>query len=168
MSATTAMKKPRPATDEQKDLLDRLLGERVHYLTPESVELLKAKANTRDMSAVIKSLLRQPYKPKPVVPTGVSVEPGVYKKDGEIYEIKRSGSGVLRVKRIAVVAGKVRRYAALLRPSRFTPADRITEDDATGFGKEYGICCMCFRLLTDLQSIRDGIGPVCKKKHFGR
>ncbi|MEU7911406.1 DUF6011 domain-containing protein [Microbispora bryophytorum] len=175
MPATAnATKTVSPATDRQKELLDRLLVERVHQLSEESVALLKSKANRRDMSAVIDSLLRQPKKPTPrpaqppVQSRVVTVQPGVYKKDGEIYEIKRSREGVYRVKQIRVVGKKVVRYGALVRPWQFTPADRITEDDASGFGKQYGICAICFRLLSDLESVRLGIGPVCRKKYFGR
>lgn len=164
MTTTTTVK---PATDKQKAFLDKLLGDRQHSFTPEAIEQIKEVASSRDMSALIDRLLAAPRKPKPA-PAVVTLEPGVYKKNGDIYEIKRLRSGALRAKRIAVVAGKVVRYASLIRVSQFTPADRITEDDASGFGKEYGICCCCFRTLTDLQSVRDGIGPVCRKKYFGR
>ncbi|MGI5281748.1 DUF6011 domain-containing protein [Nonomuraea polychroma] len=95
-----------------------------------------------------------------------TIEPGVYKKNGDIYEIKPLRNGALRAKKIRVVGGKARRYASLYRPSQFTPTDKITLDDASGFGHEYGICCCCFRLLSDPVSVRDGIGPVCKKKYF--
>ncbi|WP_345486062.1 DUF6011 domain-containing protein, partial [Planotetraspora phitsanulokensis] len=94
-------------------------------------------------------------------PTATTVEPGVYKKNGEIYELKKARSGHLRAKKIRVVGKKVRRYASFIKPAEFTPSDKITLDDASGFGQEYGICCCCFRLLTDPVSVKDGIGPVC-------
>ncbi|MEV4472893.1 DUF6011 domain-containing protein [Nonomuraea sp. NPDC049504] len=165
MSTATATKAPTPATDKQKAFLDKLLDERVHQLTPDMIRLAKDKASARDMSSLIDTLLNAPRKPKPAEPAA-TIEPGVYKKNGDIYEIKESRTGVLRVKKIRVVGQKVRRFASLYRPSQFTPDDRITLDDASGFGHQYGICCCCFRLLTDAQSVHDGIGPVCKKKYF--
>jgi hypothetical protein len=32
---------------------------------------------------------------------------------------------------------------------------------AIAYGKEYGICCICNRTLTDPDSIANGIGPIC-------
>ncbi|MFI6889129.1 DUF6011 domain-containing protein [Streptosporangium canum] len=97
----------------------------------------------------------------------VTVEPGVYMKNGKVLEVKANPQhGMLRVKRIEVVGKKVRRRSAGVSLRELTPADAITFDDASGFGKQFGICCMCFRLLSDPQSIADGIGPVCKAKYF--
>ncbi|NRQ31233.1 hypothetical protein HII36_05200 [Nonomuraea sp. NN258] len=161
--STTATKTDAPATDRQRALFDRLVEERVHPYTPEVIALLR-KASGPNMSKAISALLGAPRKPKPV--ETVTIEPGVYKKNGDIYEIKKSRTGVLRVKRIRVVGSKVQRYASFYRAGQFTPDDKVTLDDATGFGHQYGICCCCFRLLTDAQSVHDGIGPVCKKRYF--
>lgn len=46
------------------------------------------------------------------------------------------------------------------------PEHRMTAAQAAEFGKLTGSCCCCGRLLTDPNSIADGIGPVCKDKHF--
>lgn len=44
---------------------------------------------------------------------------------------------------------------------------KMTPEQAAEFGKLTGSCCCCGRLLTDPESIADGIGPVCKGKYFG-
>lgn len=43
---------------------------------------------------------------------------------------------------------------------------KMTPEQAAEFGRLTGSCCCCGRLLTDPQSIADGIGPVCKGKYF--
>lgn len=40
----------------------------------------------------------------------------------------------------------------------------MTLEDAQEYGHLYGVCCRCGALLTDEQSIADGIGPVCKTR----
>lgn len=37
---------------------------------------------------------------------------------------------------------------------------------AIAFGKEWGVCCICNRTLTDETSIANGIGPICAER-FG-
>ncbi|MFD8529498.1 DUF6011 domain-containing protein [Streptosporangium canum] len=164
MTTATATRTATPATDKQKIFFDNLLAEREHHLTPETIALIKAKASSTDMRGLIDELLKAPH--KPMQSTNMP-EPGIYKRDGQIYELKQNRhTGVLKVSRIEVFGTRVRRRATVLRARVFTTADKITLDDASGFGREYGICCCCFRLLTDPISVRDGIGPVCKAKYF--
>jgi hypothetical protein len=44
---------------------------------------------------------------------------------------------------------------------------RMSGDVASHFGKLYGVCCVCARVLTDEKSIAAGIGPVCASKLEG-
>lgn len=37
---------------------------------------------------------------------------------------------------------------------------------AIAYGKQYGICCVCSRELTDPKSIERGIGPICEAGYF--
>lgn len=41
---------------------------------------------------------------------------------------------------------------------------RLSIDEAKCFGKLYGVCCVCGRILTDEKSIDAGIGPVCSQR----
>jgi hypothetical protein len=48
---------------------------------------------------------------------------------------------------------------------RFIRAEhRMSEKMARAFGELTGHCCVCGKLLTDPESIRNGIGPVCSDK----
>lgn len=43
-------------------------------------------------------------------------------------------------------------------------ARKMTLEEAVQFGKLYGVCCSCGRMLTNELSIELGIGPVCREK----
>jgi len=49
---------------------------------------------------------------------------------------------------------------------KVTPAGDDPLGTAVRYGRETGSCACCGRELTDEQSVRDGIGPICKK-NFG-
>lgn len=40
--------------------------------------------------------------------------------------------------------------------------ERLSVAEAIEFGKTYGHCCVCGRLLTNYKSIELGIGPICR------
>jgi hypothetical protein len=44
------------------------------------------------------------------------------------------------------------------------PEWKMTLEEAKGFGRLYGICCVCAAELADATSIANGIGPVCGGK----
>lgn len=44
------------------------------------------------------------------------------------------------------------------------PEHRMTLDEAKEYGKVTGTCCNCGRLLTNEESIANGIGPICATK----
>lgn len=45
-----------------------------------------------------------------------------------------------------------------------TPDRRLSLDEAKAMGKLHGICMICGKQLTDVQSVENGIGPVCAKR----
>ena len=51
--------------------------------------------------------------------------------------------------------------------TRLQPQTRLTEEVAAKFGALYGKCICCFRQLDNDESIRLGIGPICREKYFG-
>lgn len=89
---------------------------------------------------------------------------GVYVLDGKYIKLKHNQAGT-------------RQYGVVFNPqsegwdytpgivAKLTPAHRLTEDQAKAFGDLYGSCCHCHRLLTDEESIRRGIGPICAEKY---
>lgn len=42
---------------------------------------------------------------------------------------------------------------------------RLDLDEVKGFGKAFGVCGVCARLLTNPESIAAGIGPICAMKY---
>jgi len=91
------------------------------------------------------------------------IEPGMYLLDGIAIKVQPARSDPSRcyAKRLATGTGKGTFVyeAGLIR--RLTPDMRMTPADAAEFGKVWGVCCVCGALLTDPESIAQGIGPVC-------
>lgn len=97
------------------------------------------------------------------------VEDGMYQTpDGTILKVQiaHHGSGNLYAKQLFINPETKKatfRYAAgALR--ELTPEMRMTLEQAKAFGRLYGVCCKCGAILTDEQSIADGIGPICGSK----
>jgi hypothetical protein len=44
--------------------------------------------------------------------------------------------------------------------------DGEAEEVFAEFGKRFGVCCICGRELTNSDSVKVGIGPICRKKAF--
>lgn len=97
-------------------------------------------------------------------------EDGMYQdpETGDVFKVQiaHHGSGNLYGKRLVVeVPGEKGRFEyepGLLR--RIRPEWKMTLDQATAFGRLYGVCCQCAAVLTDERSIAAGIGPVCARK----
>lgn len=85
---------------------------------------------------------------------------GMYLTDGNVYKVKRSQAGHL--------------YAMLLTDEGFIfqrgairnikPGHKMSLEDAKVYGQQTGTCCQCGRELTNENSIREGIGPICAGK----
>ena len=75
---------------------------------------------------------------------------------GPRAELRESGLDVAAVPDWEYVPGGLRIIA-----SEGVP---MTTEVAQGYGKLYGVCAVCGRILTDEKSIADGLGPVCAAK----
>lgn len=51
--------------------------------------------------------------------------------------------------------------------NKIRPENKMDMATAAIFGKLYGVCCVCGKLLTNEVSIRLGIGPICGGRQFG-
>lgn len=94
---------------------------------------------------------------------------GWYRRDGDIFKVQKAvhGSGQLYAKRLTVVDGKgVWEYAKGM-VWQLSVDDALTVEEAEAFGKLYGVCGVCGKVLTDEQSIARGIGPVCLARLTG-
>lgn len=117
-----------------------------------------ATLSDRQIEAVERNMTRKAN-------TNPATEEGMYRTaDGTIYRVKRSrNTGNLYAMRF--------RPEAMTRGTRFEyergamatiqATDRMTVADAQSVGLQFGICCVCGALLTNAQSIANGIGPVC-------
>lgn len=89
--------------------------------------------------------------------------------DGEVYKIHRGTSGNLYAKRLILpdVEGELAwwQYAKGM-IYKLGPEHRMTGEAAAEFGRTYGWCCNCGKLLTHPKSIERGMGPVCYGKWY--
>lgn len=106
-------------------------------------------------------------------PQRAALSPGIYSltEDGQtaIFKVQAAvhGSKHLYAKRlIATEGGETKGKFEFEKGaiSRLTPEDRMSLEDAKKFGAIYGVCIVCGALLTDDNSIANGIGPVCASK----
>lgn len=106
----------------------------------------------------------------PVAKPGPATE-GMYRKDGQIYKVTRAiyGSGQLYARMVTVATDYDGHPVVAMRMAKgvvakLTQADRMTVAEAAAFGHLYGICIRCAATLTDEESIKRGLGPVCATK----
>lgn len=93
-------------------------------------------------------------------------EVGMYRKDNAIFRVKLSKQGRLYAMRFVPTAvAKADRFVyANGAIYNLSADDRMTVDEVTDLGLQFGICVVCGADLTDPKSVAQGIGPVCIKK----
>lgn len=152
-------------TDRQANYIRTLGAERgLDSLTIEAA----LEGLTKQMaSQFIDWLLRQPKTVSEAPKPAAEIEEGFYRLDGVIYEVRTSkSSGKLYAVAITFDGERVRREYAPGIVRKLTPEHELTLDDAQAIGKLWGFCCICGRMLTNPESIENGIGPICAEK-FG-
>jgi hypothetical protein len=163
-----------PITEPQQVYLTDLIGQKVWpsdipEVTPEVVpHLTKAVAST-----LIKMLIDAPKKPQGMgVPDTIPDGRYAYLSDeyGKIvfYRVVTARDGVTRkVQKVLGSPGDFR-YTTTTKTEADKFIQAIVGDPAFAsqlFGHAVGACGVCGSPLTDPESIRLGIGPVCAKKH---
>lgn len=93
-------------------------------------------------------------RPEPVRPV---TEPGVYFDGERYYKVVQNQEGT-RLYAKVWDAEWVYSPGAL---NRLHSGMRVTAEEAARFGKLWGQCVFCSRLLTDERSVAVGYGPVC-------
>lgn len=106
--------------------------------------------------------------------TADQLTPGVYRTNGTVYVVKPNRDKTRMYAKQLVEIGGQRltangwvvnidfRYApGAIRSIR--PAHRMPLREAEQLTVQYGRCIACGRALKDAQSVRQGIGPVCRK-----
>lgn len=163
-------------TPAQISFLERLTAERQVSAASASDDLdtlrqwLAAGANRGQVSALIERLKGLPR--RKAAESAVDVQIGMYVTDtGVMHRVyKARGGSHLLVKRLdgSDAAGWAYTYvgnAARVLP-RLSGLRRLTLEEAKGWGKRTGTCCVCSARLTDGESIDMGLGPICRKS-FG-
>lgn len=150
-----------PASGSQRGHIGALRAERK---IPEGLAAESAAAQFDEdlTSEEAQDLIRRMQNYPKLQPEPDTIGPGMYIFNDVIYRVKPSHEGRLYAQSVEIgLDGKGHfKYAAgkvmLLRPRH-----RMTLDQAVDFGKEYGVCCVCGRILTNKTSIEAGIGPIC-------
>jgi len=96
-------------------------------------------------------------------------EPGMYRRDGEIYQVVKSKSDRLYAKHLVFtyVNGHVHKIELDYSKGmifNIHAEDRLTIAEAAEIGKLTAHCVVCRKKLKVKKSIDAGIGPICAKK----
>lgn len=103
---------------------------------------------------------------------GAALQPGVYRRNGELFVVKLNRAGTsLYAKRLVdapgrrlTEAGDVVKAELVYAPGavrELRPADHLTLEQAEEYLVRYSNCLVCGRNLRDANSVRRSIGPVC-------
>lgn len=97
-----------------------------------------------------------------------TVPEGMHTLNGKVYKVQRAihGSGNLYAKELAMDEnGETWSFYYARGVIRsLSEETKMTLEDAKQFGVLYGTCVQCGRMLTNEESIKAGIGPVCAGK----
>lgn len=175
---------PTPAnapSEKQVGLVTKLLGEKdlmasvfnpvpgVELHTLEDWQAYLPRFTRQTVSKAIDALFTYPRKPEPAK---VEIAAGAYRVDGRIIRVYLGQqSGRMLAAELVDPHGRTRddAWQYLGAAGRFVPADahRLTVEECEALAAgdaDHGWCCVCGRELDDPNSVRRGIGPVCRAK----
>lgn len=163
-----------PATEKQVNYAMHLYRRKVNpNLTDLSLEKVRewmVSLSKKEIGKFITEKATMPDLEKATPNQKVKVEEGIYKVRESIYKVLRAvhGSGHLYVKKLELVGGKgsFKKAPAGSMTLVSREGTKLTTEQAKEFGDLYGVCCCCGRALTDEESIRLGVGPICRKKYL--
>jgi hypothetical protein len=162
----------RPASQNQFDLLKRIIAERDITNIQTTVENARTKAVAGELSMVEASNLIEMIKAQPkredAGRDNGTLTPGVYRAtNGTLYRVypARADRTRLLAKRVIVTGVRQVAFEYAGAANRFVDASqRLSLEEAKAFGAMTGWCVVCGTELTDPDSIAAGIGPVCATK----
>lgn len=160
-------------TSKQIAMINSLLKEKVtvgtifegHVVAPEGLSV-------RSASEAISALMDLQSNEKKPAKAYKEAFPGYYSHGDDLYEVCVSKQKRKYAKKLIVrtdFEGKITRaswefIAGAL--ATFQEWESVDLDYAKNFGKAWGVCMCCGRLLTNPTSVEAGIGPICSSK-FG-
>lgn len=159
---------PLPPTEKQSNFLAKLCQERgIDYAGLQAQAIALGTWTRHDVSLAIDDIKSWPKTPQAPVPIGVHVVPGLPPTvDPILVQVRRSQAGNLYGK-TRLASGRSWSY----KPGSLeglSDATLLDEATAAKLGLQFGICQICARDLTDPESVRLGIGPVCRKRVASR
>lgn len=164
----------KPATEKQVGFLNSLMADRV--MDDEHRHWLLCQIESNSLSSLqasqeIDALLKRPkiakVSEKHVAKSEwvEAVEDAYYKdSEGTFYQAKRSKAGHLYAMTLVPHGKKFKWVYAPGAMKNFQNWKPVSAEDAAAFGKAWGHCMVCARLLTNPDSIEAGIGPICAGK----
>lgn len=168
----------RLASEKQVAFLVRLANERVLTNLANGEQLLDATyvatLTSREASQMIDFLMGQ--QKRSAAEPAAEIPAGAYRVDGRVirvYHGQQSGKMLASELIDATAHSRDEAWNYLGLATRFVPADahRMTVEECevvAGSGQaDHGWCCVCGRDLDDPNSVRRGIGPICRAKQGG-
>ena len=156
------------ATPRQAAFIARLLSEKNIVGTPYAgLVAAPMDLTVREASSMIDVLMALPRVGGAAASPARSTAPeGMHRIGDAIYKVQKAvhGSGRLYAKRLVRSGESWSFEFAPGMIQRLSESTRMTLTEAREWGALYGTCCVCARLLTNEQSISEGVGPVCKSK----
>ncbi len=173
-----------PATDKQVAYARALLADRavdadfiVRFMQRvEDGTLTKDEASQTIKYALARPKAEVAAQASAAAPQPVPVEPGIYERDGRIFQVKQSKrtgnryalvltekhTGVRRLtERGEVIAAEYVYAPGAVK--NIKPEHRLTVARAEELSVVFGSCIRCGRTLKAAESVAAGIGPVCRK-----
>lgn len=174
----------RPANEKQINFLLRLAGDRVfprlgdcgaERLVTVNRMITNGQVHAGNVSRLIDDLLRAPVDRTAREAERVSLTPGVYEVNGEIFNVKYNRAktnlyaqrlvekpNIERLTEADTVVHIEFEYApGVVR--RLRPHHKMSIERARELTIRYGRCLACGRRLKNAESVERGIGPVCRK-----
>jgi hypothetical protein len=163
-----------PITERQLNYVESLVTQRVVPTELAEMATNLAGLSKHQAGLVIEIMLKQPFKAKPALEVPDSIPDGRYaymsEEYGKIvfYRIVTKRDGVTRkVQKVLGSPGDFR-YTQCSDTEASKCIAAIIDDPLMHsqlFGAAVGACGVCGSPLTDPESIRLGIGPICLKKY---
>lgn len=86
---------------------------------------------------------------------------GIHMLNGFVLKVQRSENGHTYAKALLVGDKPHWVYQGKAPLHHLSDDTLITLEEAIGYGQRWGVCALCGALLTDPDSISQGLGPVC-------
>jgi hypothetical protein len=143
------------------------------WITNASVDAAAGKLDWKAVSKAIDTAKGCPFQAKTAHDLEMkklaaeSLELGYYLLDGSVYTIATSKLSGQRYAKVLVInegEGKGRWEYAKGMLFKLNATMKLTLEAAAALGKQYGVCMICGRTLTDPSSVSAGIGPICAAK----